>query len=1052
MSSLPLHTPSLPQVHVYFHPWSVLISPLALSKGISSLKLSGPSIDPYYLVKYPLPAKVVAAHQAPPPTSPTAQIGLQNRTSPQQGLPQTIHQLNAAWPPAPAYRTPRDPREVEEARALRKAEIERRCYEEFSPPLLPNVLQHMESFRNAMHIVHPLTDHAWGLLKSRLYVQRDAAEFIEYQKAEHFRAMQASVPDLSYGNNYSKTATDAADKIWEQQQVPVRKKLGKLAEDFIRVKWNHARNLSRETAPAFAVEVLLYARNKYVESNTWSNQERKDEPRDASDPAFISLENMRWLFDNKVKNHTEKHCRELFRCAECEGVKKGYAFEGMMQHFGAKHTTDFSQGNIVVHWQTADWPDVPPFVPTMGQADPTLPGEQHAFALPATVAQKMPSTSKAFPPDTDAGVGYTSQPTNPSPAQIEQLFASLNAPSQAVTSGPVNSIQNHDHNGQRQATQTHGARAQEAGNVDQDQHGTIANVVKDIWDGTGGVTGMVESVRVQIVLDHVMRAFKSRYNMAPTLDVFVEALTNNPLMNAYPLACKTCVESSLGSTAYKPYHQRLADNEKYNFSSLVAHFKAVHMAGQDASYTDWKKDMIEMADEIQIKSLLSAVGMDDEKLAIVGAAFPDMFPNPLPRIGKIVSRDTSSLNNSLGRFNKFNKKDKKKKAHQNRPGHETQEDAEQSDLPEAGDDEYDPRRPAFIATGDGGLKFESRRRRSQGRATDDNHSLVPALDPAVLTPEALAALSKIAPALNLNPAAITAAVTGSSGNHGGSSANNAAFRANQHAGYHPEDPAAGNRKSTHQSYKEKRTSKGRPRKSGAGASGAEEATEPEEDYTQIIRTAPANNDSTSLAQHPGRVAALPTQYADRTGSGSMQAEGTGYGRVPLDQHGRPIPANPYGYVPREPVEYLDSHGRPLHYAPPPQDLPEIREVRYVDRYGREEVRHVDQYGLPVQVIRIMEEPVHHNNQIYDYPPQPHGYPAPSGHRYPGPPDHGYAGPPSHGYAGLPNHGYTETPVHGYSVPFEYGYARPGEQLQDVHRAPSQYHDYGRPYPGPPAPY
>ncbi|KAL1297639.1 hypothetical protein AAFC00_006196 [Neodothiora populina] len=1060
--------------------------PTAASAAVSSSSGTSLPVLSSQPMKHPLPARVVAAVT---PTSPAVSAssaepsvvplsGRQNGSTLQQ-YPAQSQQSQLNKPQAPAYRPPRNPREVEEARAARKADIERRAYEEFYPPLMPNVLQHMESFRAALQIVTPLIDQAWEVLKPRLYMQRDAAEQIEYQRGEQLRALQATIPDPSYRDAYSKSANEAAERQWEHQQGPIRKKLGKLAEEFIRAKWNDGKGLTRDTAPAFAVEVLLYARNKHVERNTPKDQENHEGPRSPSDPAFISLENMRWLFDNKVKTLTERHCRELFMCAECEGITKGYAFEGLIQHFGAKHTSDFSQGNIVVHWQTADWPDDPPFIPTIGDADPTLPDRTASNSATAYTAGAL-NGARSHPSGSDSQylpyVAPTAALSSLMPGQIEQLYVALNrqeaAP--ALPAGihtqvhdPGRSLSYSAQQPQQISAQTDASHPTLPSSMDQYQEhlDKIAKVARKIWDGIAGVKSMVESIKMQTVLLHVIKAFKARYTIEPSLDLFTDALANHilmrPIKDAHPLACKTCISASLGSTAYKPYHHRLADNKSYSISSLITHFKTVHLIGQDADSVDWKEDMIEMADEVQISGLVSAIGMDDDKLAIIAAVFPAVFPHPLPRIGKIAAREVASLDsdNGPGRYNKFNKKEKKKKNNKrSRQVAVEHEEAEQSDLPEAGEDEYDPRRPAFIST----PAYTSHGRQLQSGAASNGNPTpkTSVLDPSVLTPETLAALSKLAPALNLTPSASLGSVNAVANDiRSAPSTIEATPARNQRAAYHPDDPAAkhsAQSRRRHSQEKDKRHSKkergdrdekkGRNRRSGAGMSDREEPTEPEEDYTQVIRTAPATGgdySSTSLAQHPGLVPAVsPTQLIDRTRGRSQHADAAGYSNIPLDQYGQPMPpADPYRYEPRERVQYVDEYGRPIQYAPPP----------------REEVRYVDQYGRTVEVVRVVERPLYDRGPppMYEYP-QPHQA-HPHGHVAAAPAVNAAVPvmPQHHGhpYASAPPPAPQSGPEYGWPPPAEHDYGRPPTELPyDPRRERVQYIDeYGRPIPyGPPA--
>jgi len=65
--------------------------------------------------------------------------------------------------------------EEEARRAARKIEIERRC-QQIEPPIPPQLLRHMESFKASIKIAHPLDDKAWATLEPRLVAQLAAAK------------------------------------------------------------------------------------------------------------------------------------------------------------------------------------------------------------------------------------------------------------------------------------------------------------------------------------------------------------------------------------------------------------------------------------------------------------------------------------------------------------------------------------------------------------------------------------------------------------------------------------------------------------------------------------------------------------------------------------------------------------------------------------------------------------------------------------------------------------------------------------------------------------
>ncbi|KAG9792932.1 hypothetical protein KCU95_g5093, partial [Aureobasidium melanogenum] len=906
-----------------------------------------------------------------PPSAQTRVVAVPTATQPSTNA-QSPQQSKKEW------RAPRNLKEVNEARASRRADIERRCYAEFQPPLMPNVLQHMESFHAAMQITTPLTDSAWEVLKPRLYAQRDAAEQIEYMREEQMRALQATIPDPAYHAMYSQPVDPTVlQRQYEAAQAPIRKKLGIYADDLIRIKWKKGKLLTRDNCPEFAVEVLLYARNRFVEVER-PHDLPPDQMTDESDPWFVSLENMRWLYDQKVKTYTDKYLRELFHCAECKSAGKSYAFEGMIQHYGAKHTTEFSRGNIVVHWQSAEWPEESPLEPCNGAIpDPTLPPKppkkvteggdagqyqavdeygaptQHAY--PAYQNGSWPATDQAgysaYPPDAHAGYtpyGYPYASGTPADPHHQHGYYPP----------PVNPATLH-----------------------QDQIDFIANVAREIWDTTAGIKGLEESVRVRTVLHHVVSRFKAHFGLEPSLDMLTDALANHdlmrPLKEASGMACMTCISSNLdGFVAFKPYAKRIADYKLYNTSSLITHFKTVHL-GSDSGL-DWKEDMIELPEDDNIRELLIAIGMNDEKLGLIAQVFPKLFPNPLPKIGEVKEafkplpkKDTKSER----RANQKKKKQKRNSGHHPAPLTQGETSEEQSDtLPEAAEDEYDPRRPAFIERDNQGSNRNGKKSHGDGQRQQ------PSIDLTQLAPETLEALSRLRPTDPEVQKALAGRTERSPSvpRAGGSNPppidtdrrNRTAFEANRLSAYQPQD-----------SRDENSRSNGRHDRGGV--------EEPPEDYTQIIRTPAAG----LYSQHDTAAPALSVPPQDR------------YIRV--DSRGQPLEhlrhePVPYGY------EYDPRAGHPEYY-PRPGYRAEHPPVSY-GYEPRPETIYVDQYGRQVEVVRVIER---HPPPMYDYPPhQPEYYQREDPHAryvYYEQPPHGPPAPQPE-YAAPPRVNYGQTPI------------------------------------------
>ncbi|KAK4964204.1 hypothetical protein LTR66_012420 [Elasticomyces elasticus] len=712
----------------------------------------------------------------------------------------------------PVSKLPRNLQEVNEAKAARRAEIEKRCAA-LAPPLLPDVLRHTESYQAAMQISQPLTDAAWGMLLPRLLAQRDAAEQIEYKRAEQMRIMQAVRETTQQQEVSSKPKQDALDREFENTRAPLRKTLAASADEIISEKWGCGKGLTKKDIPIFAADVLTHVRQRYqAEQGKQDAEEPSLVPHSHGDLVrpHLCLADMKWLFDAKVRPLIEGQTRDLFVCNACEGNNKRYAFEGMIQHYGAKHTTTFSKGNIVIHWQTADWPEEPPFrtKPVPKTSRDFVPGTDSAWvkaisSVPANASQRLagPSRGTTATPQT-AYLSASFLPMESPASALPILYSStgLFAPPPDVANGYYDYAQAHQSAPYPYSTQTYGHPGQnvpayahyanqnpfvagvnaytQAGFVTSpqlhspqtlslarliqspgtglasptlsqfmsqqtnatlyhDQLNELAKVAREVWESTSGVRDLYQSVRLQVIIYHVVSKFNIRFSNEPNLDLFTDALATHvlmrPIKNANGLACKTCISSDqMGFAAYKSYSSRLGKTKLYNVSSLITHFKTVHLEGTSRNHEDsasllterldWKRDMIELPEQELIADLVRAPGMDDDKLQTIAEAFPNIFPLPLPRIGLIrdpepqlqarfgASRDASSWQDHHNkRSGKLNGKFVQPETSYTGGGVAPEDDCQtppvlrdsQWPVPAPDVDEYDPRHPVSTDKGDG---------------------------------------------------------------------------------------------------------------------------------------------------------------------------------------------------------------------------------------------------------------------------------------------------------------------------------------------------------------
>ncbi|KAL8871148.1 MAG: hypothetical protein Q9174_002959 [Haloplaca sp. 1 TL-2023] len=368
-------------------------------------------------------------------------------------------------PSVPMTKPERSIKDANEGKAARRAEIERRC-SLLDQPIPANILNHMESFQAAIQISTPFTDIAWDLLKPRLLSQRANAEKREQEQVRQNEILQSELQQRRHQESQKQTK-ELLDRQWESAQASIRDRLGVLADEYINERWSGGGAVFKESSPLFAADVLLTARRRFYETamrereNT--GQANDDEGPNGSQQPTLTLENMKWLFDAKVKPITERFQKELFLCNGCDDNFKMYGFEGVIQHYAAKHTTSLSMGSIVVYWRS-EWPDEPPFNPepsvsksgyykvpspatggsnTYAHLDQSLYGSSGAYGA-AAESGSTPSSNMYAAPQPTASYYSTQVPpeqTSSYPASYGQAYPS--APTSTVTPSGVDNSYTH---------------------------------------------------------------------------------------------------------------------------------------------------------------------------------------------------------------------------------------------------------------------------------------------------------------------------------------------------------------------------------------------------------------------------------------------------------------------------------------------------------------------------------------------------------------------------------------------------------------------------------
>ncbi|KAI0110026.1 hypothetical protein F4814DRAFT_425390 [Daldinia grandis] len=578
--------------------------------------------------------------------------------------------------------------EALELKAARRTEIERRAIE-LDPPLPSNVLEHIPAFQAAIQIISPLDDHAWGLLKSRLLAQRTAAEQRERHEQGVLPTQSGLVSAISEEQNQTEENTivnkQLIDKAWDDVQEPLRAQISAFADEIIRDSWNDGRKVDTDNSPQFAAEVLLRVRKKFyaeIEKESTAARAAGREPlEDPPEGPFmqkLTLENMKWLFDVKIKPHTESYRKDLFFCNGCEVSFKAFGFEGVIQHYAAKHTNALSQGSVVVHWR-AEWPEIPPFksdphiikpappMSTYGALQPqgnvyphrrntgsystgsnpspfqpspytTVPQSQGHPAYGSTMQQPAPygygSPYIQGPHEYGSPYSHHGPPYGLHKASYHSSHSLFSPGMQtepptyppATTPYPGHSYNIPQNSSQISPQSPHGDFLVSKYRAELEY---LARNSRELWTSTAGLKELPGNIRVHVVIWHVVQKYRARFYESPPLSMFIDGLSNNkemrPVRNVNGLMCKAC---HLGLSNEAPTEH---DLKAFSLPQLVNHFQQRHvdqpqMAG--VPFLDWTINMVHMPDLSALSTLQYLANIDGQKSLLIHNAFPSaQYPN-----------------------------------------------------------------------------------------------------------------------------------------------------------------------------------------------------------------------------------------------------------------------------------------------------------------------------------------------------------------------------------------------------------------------------------------
>ncbi|KAK0383320.1 hypothetical protein NLU13_9233 [Sarocladium strictum] len=500
----------------------------------------------------------------------------------------------------------------------RRAEIERRAVA-LSPPIPPNVLAHMVSFKAALQIPSPLDEQSWDVLKPQLLAQRDDA----MKKAREEDATALAVPAPA-----SAALEEVPDELWDEAQGPLRARLVSYADEIIAKQWEDGERVSKKTSSRFAVEVLLHVRKRFYEdvekdaaAARAAGRQPIIDPPQGPWTQKLTIENMKWIYDLKIRPLTEKHKKEPFFCNGCT-QQKTFGLEGVIQHFAAKHYNALSRGSVVVFWR-AEWPAVSPFSP-----DPTRPG---VAAPPKSSAKGQAQQKQPTQVDLEKSRLQPTQPTHtdrPLPtAPSADLPSNLSHP-------PYHSSGSHEHSAGTHESSYHGKHPAVAAKKqlnpsqstapDHTQHQPRAKfmdrIAKNTWEVIAPASGAA-SIKAAILIHHVAKSFQTEYGEPAPLVMFMACLSRcQQLSGASALKkiqCKSCQGKSPG----------------FRLDTLLQHFKATHLQSSSkkakkSQKCDWLTEMVLLPHINELKKLPAMLKSSPAALKLAADAMPWAFDAP----------------------------------------------------------------------------------------------------------------------------------------------------------------------------------------------------------------------------------------------------------------------------------------------------------------------------------------------------------------------------------------------------------------------------------------
>ncbi|KHN98544.1 F-box domain containing protein [Metarhizium album ARSEF 1941] len=533
-----------------------------------------------------------------------------------------------------------------EAEAARRAEIERRA-PLLQPPIPPMALTHMPAFQEALGSATPLDNDAWQVLGRHLLKQRKEADMKEGEFQVNFQSAGGLVADVDPHGPLE--GAKIMDVDCDHAQELLRGQISKLADEIIRNEWSWSGStVTRKNAPKFAADVLLYVREEFyakiakdVRTAQGAGKNVVIKPAEQTWTQKLTLENMRWIFDAKIRPRTDPVRKDVFLCNGCDGVAKFYKFNGLLYHYASKHAKTLSLGKSVVHWG-AEWPEKPifkadpqqyalahtktktktletyfPCIPRLPHPESAQPGPEqghHSRDLGMSVSTNYRQDNRlqgSYEGGLSYEQDYPSRPHVPQHGRPEPRSEPWKKTVVSQTTGHGQSL------GNRKSGKTWRALAQKSKRLDY-----IIKRATHTWRKLANEKRLHGSVKVCAVIHHAAKSFRNKYSEPAPLNLFIEALETHKALGQLSavtgLSCKACkLDPASG-----------LQSKTYTLVNLSRHFDwkhSDHAAPSMDKPFDWRADMIWLSEVSDPMTLRSVVGDDKDLLDVVSDALPSAF-------------------------------------------------------------------------------------------------------------------------------------------------------------------------------------------------------------------------------------------------------------------------------------------------------------------------------------------------------------------------------------------------------------------------------------------